>query len=148
MLANHDSNPQPPPQHSIRPKGSWATGPGLPQCVLHFPVFPALSCCSALKKTSFILRPCTKHRYLPRFRLFVQHACARMWNKTRCQKRPVHVLFGDDALNAGTYRVSASLYNILRKDVEEEKLSQASCLWRPSPEHRYLQRFLPLCTTY
>ena len=85
--------------------------------------------------------------------------CARMWNRTRCHKRPCqlrrcpkrwymprfclvvqhtaqgcgagHVVTSvhancDDAQITGIYRVFASLYNILRKDVEQEKLSQAS----------------------
>ena len=45
------------------------------------------------------------------------------------------------AQNTGIYRVFASLYNILRKDVEQEKLSQASmplaevrCQLTPKPQ--------------
>ena len=50
-----------------------------------------------------------KHWYLQRCRLFVQHAA-----------------FGDHVKNTGIYTVFASLRNVLHKDVEQVKLSQAS----------------------
>ena len=100
-----------------------------------------------------------KTRVFAAFSLLCTTHCARMWNKTRCHKRPCqfrrcprhwylprfclvvrhtaqqcgagHVVTSvhancDDAQNTGIFHVFASLYNILRKDVEEEKLSQAS----------------------
>ena len=39
----------------------------------------------------------------------------------------VHVIaFGDHAQNTGIYSIFCSLYNMLRKDVEQDTLSQAS----------------------
>ena len=173
--------------------GSWATSPGLPQCFPHFVRrFLHFSCCSALGRGDKTVIPCTKHWYLPRFRLFIQHTaqgcatrhvsqasmmlfatmpktlvcsaflplcmtyCTRMWHKQSFFRFFVqhtaqgcgagHVVTSvhancDDAQCAGIYRVFASLYNILRKDVEQEKLSQASLPLASTPEHRYLQRF-------
>ena len=47
----------------------------------------------------------------------------------------VHVTaFGDHAQNTGIYRFFASLYNILRKDVEQDTLSQASMQLATTPK--------------
>ena len=133
-------------------------------------MFPAVSSCSALGGGAWggggggdknIIHTASMHKTLA-FAVFsplcTTH-CARMWNKTRCHKRPCqfrrcpnhwylprfclvvrhtaqqcgagHVVTSvhancDDAQNTGIFHIFASLYNILRKDVEEEKLSQAS----------------------
>ena len=42
----------------------------------------------------------------------------------------------------------ASMYNILRKDVEQNKLSQASMLLASMPKSLVFTAILPLCTTY
>ena len=39
-------------------------------------------------KNVILLCPCPKRQYLLCFCLFVQHTAQRMWNKTRCHKRP------------------------------------------------------------
>ena len=73
-------------------------GPGLPQFFLHF---SPVSCTFPFVRLwggggpvgqgggdkNVIRSPCTKHWYLPRFHLSGKHG-ARMWNKTRCHKRP------------------------------------------------------------
>ena len=72
---------------------------------------------------------------LQHFCFFVQHTaqgCGARHVVTR-----IHA-FGDHAQNTGIYSIFASLYNILRKDVEQDTLSQASMLWRPCPKHWYL----------
>ena len=61
----------------------------------------------------------------------------------------VHVTaFGDHAQNAGIYSIFASLYNKLRKDVEQDTLSQASMPLATMPETLACTAFLLLCTTY
>ena len=72
-------------------------------------------------RTSFILRPCPKHRYLQRLRLFVQQmqGCG-----TRKSVTGVHA-FCDHAQNIGIYSHFASLHNMLRKDVEQEVGTEA-----------------------
>ena len=92
-------------------EGSWATGVGLPQCFLHFcPVFPALFLLFGFGeggggeggiRTSFILRPCTKHCNSLRFRLFVQHTAQGCG--ARRVVASVHA-FRDDAQNTAIYR--------------------------------------------
>ena len=89
-------------------------------------------------RTSFILRPCPKHWYLQCFRLFVQHTVQRMWNKTRCHKRPDH------AHNTSMCSVLASLRNILHKDVEQGKLSQAPMPLATMPKILVFTAFLCL----
>ena len=69
------------------------------------------------------IRRCPKHWYLLRFCLVVRHT-AQQCGAGRVVTS-VHANC-DDAQNTGIFHVFASLYNILRKDVEEEKLSQAS----------------------
>ena len=44
--------------------------------------------------------------------------------------------------------VCASLYNILRKDVEQDTLSQASMPLAPMPKTLAFAALLPPCTTY
>ena len=108
------------------------------------------------KNVVHILLPCTTLWYLPRFRLFVQHTaqvcgtrhvvtcqfrrCPKHWylprfclvvRHTAQQCGAGHVVTSahancDDAQNTGIFHVFASLYNTLRKDVEEEKPSQVS----------------------
>ena len=48
----------------------------------------------------------------------------------------------------GSYSLPASLYNILRKDVEQDTLSQASMPLATMPKALVFTAFLPLCTTY
>ena len=43
--------------------------------------------------------------------------------------------FGDHAQNTGIYSCIASLYNILRKDVEQDTLSQASMPLAPHSQN-------------
>ena len=50
--------------------------------------------------------------------------CARMWNKTRCGKGPC--LWRPCARHWHLQRFHHSLHNILRKDVEQDTMSQAS----------------------
>ena len=95
-------------------------------------------------RTSFVLRPCTKHWYLPCFRLFVQHT-AQVWNKTRCHKRPCQLR---RCRKNCIYLVFASLYSILHKDVEQAKLSQVSMPLASMPKTLVFTAFSPLCTTY
>ena len=73
--------------------------------------------------TSFILWPCTRNWSLLCFRLFVQHTAQGCG--TRHVVTSVHA-FGDQARNTGMGTVFASLYDILHKDMEQGKLSQAS----------------------
>ena len=62
-----------------------------------------------------------------RFRLFVQHTAQGCGTRhvVTSLVASVHA-FRDHAQNTGIYSVSDSLYNMLRKDVEQGKLSQAS----------------------
>ena len=54
-----------------------------------------------------------------------------MWSKTRCHK--LHA-FGDHTQHTGIYSILASLYNLLRKDVEQDTLLQASMLLAIMPK--------------
>ena len=86
-------------------------------------------------RTSFILRLCPKPWHLPHFHLFVQHTaqgCAQGCG-TRHITASVHA-FGDHAQNTCIYSVFITLYNILRKDVEQDTLSQASMLLATMPK--------------
>ena len=51
--------------------------------------------------------------------------CARMWSKTHCH----------NAQNTGIYSVFITLYNILRRDVEQDTRSQASMLLATMPKN-------------
>ena len=144
--------------------GSWNTGPRLPRGFRHF---RQSMVCFRLwgggggRGDKNVIHIASMHKTLvfTAFSPLCTTHCARMWNKTRCHKRPCqlrrcrkhwylprfcfvvrhtaqqcgagHVVTSvhancDDAQNTGIFHVFASLYNILRKDVEEEKLSQAS----------------------
>ena len=54
--------------------------------------------------------------------------CARMWSKTRCHKH-----------SCTTYCARMWSNTSCHKHL---------CFWRACPKHRYLQRFMPLCTAY
>ena len=59
----------------------------------------------------------------------------------------VHVTaFGDHAQEIGIYSIFASLYNILRKDVEQDTLSQAAKSLATMPKTLVFTAFLLLCT--
>ena len=53
-----------------------------------------------------------------------------------------------EAQNTDMYSVFASLYNTLRKDVEQNTLSQASMPFATMPKTLVFAVFLRLCTTY
>ena len=82
-------------------------------------------------RTSFILRLCPRPWHLQRFHPFVQHTAQGCG--TRHIVASVHA-FGDHAQNTGIYSVFITLYNILRKDVEQDTLSQASMLLANMPK--------------
>ena len=91
-------------------------------------------------RTSFILRPCPKHWYLQRFRLFVQHTAGGY--ATRQFVTSVHV-FRDHAQHwylqlflpkTQVFAAFSPLYNILHKDVEQENRSQASMPFATMPK--------------
>ena len=90
-------------------------------------------------RTLLILRPCRKHWYLQCFRLFVQDTAQRMWNKTRCHHRPC---LSQPCPKHWYLRVFSSLYNILHKDVEQGKLSQASMPLATRPKTLVFTAFL------
>ena len=96
-------------------------------------------------RTSFVLRPCTKHWYLPRFRFFVQHTVQECG--TGHVVTSVHASC-DDAQNTGIYRVFASLYNTLCKNVEQDTLSQASMPVATMHRTLVFTAFSLLCTTH
>ena len=62
---------------------------------------------------------------------------------TRHVVKSVHAVC-DHAQSTGVYSVFAPLYNILRKDVKQGKLSQASMPLATMPKHWYLQRCVSL----
>ena len=110
--------------------GSWNTGRRLPQSFLHF---SDVSCSFLLfgfgggggggGDKNFI-HTASMHKTLA-FAVFSPLCDTARGCGTRHVVTSVHAN-SDDAQNTGIYRVFASLYNVLRKDVEEEKLSQAS----------------------
>ena len=126
-VSDHTSNPTPSAQTS-KPQspqlGTRAVDCRSVSCI--FPMFPAVSCCSALGGgggkggNKNVIRNASMHKTLA-FAVFsplcTTH-CARMWNKTRCHKRPCQLR---RCPKHWYLRVFASLYNILRKDVEQAK---------------------------
>ena len=96
-------------------------------------------------RTSFILLPCTKLWYLPRFRLFVQHTAQGCG--TRHAVTSVHANC-DDAQNTGIYHVFASLYDMPHNNAEQDTLSQASMPIATMPKTLVCSAFSPRCTLY
>ena len=106
-----------------------------------FPVFPALFLCSALggggDKNVIHIASMHKTLVFTAFSPLVQYSAQGAGHVITS----VHANC-DDAQNTGIYCVFASLYNILLKDVEKEKLSQASM------RTLVFTAFSPLCKTY
>ena len=73
------------------------------------------------------------------FCVFVQHTSQRMWNKTRCHKRPC---LSRPCPKHRYLKLFASLHNILHKDVEQGKLLQASMPLATMPKILVFTAFL------
>ena len=137
--------------------GSWATGPGLPQCFLHCSgvscTFPVVRMCffclggGGARGGSYSYCVHAKNTGICSVFAFLYNAL----HKDRCGTR--HVVtsvpaFRDDDKNTGIYRDVPSLYNILHKDVKQAKLSQASMPLASMDKTLVFPAFSAHCTTY
>ena len=82
-------------------------------------------------------RPCPKHCIYSVI-VFCTTYCARMWSKTRCHNHPC---LWRPCPKHCICSVFASLYNIPRKDVEQDTFSQASMPLATMSKTLHLQRF-------
>ena len=98
-----------------------------------------------LSQASMLFATMTKHWYLPRCCLFVQHTalgCGTSKAVTSVHAIDVH------AQSTGICSVLASLYYILRKDAEQDTLSQASVPSATMPKALVFTVFSLRCTTH